>query len=132
MKNNGVEASYEYLDQTARDQKYFYRIAVKEQSGRLYYSKILREAGIDSQHSFDIYPNPLTSNQLQWSHSHLAPGNYTIRIYSPSGQIRSTMCFHHSGGSFNQLITLNNLEPGCYLFEAIGPMTWKTKFVVLR
>ncbi|MFL5742692.1 MAG: T9SS type A sorting domain-containing protein, partial [Flavisolibacter sp.] len=132
VKNNGSIATYQYLDQSARDQDYFYRIAVKEKSGRMYYSKILHESHSGSEQSFDIYPNPLRGNQLEWRSPGLTPGNYNIRIYNSSGQVISTVSFHHSGGFFGQVIPLNELHPGCYLFEVLGPMTWKTKFVVLR
>lgn len=81
------KASYTYDDITAVSSEKFYRITSVDIDGKLSYSKIIKindDARLEAQMS--IWPNPLTTPQLQVKISGTEKGIYAVAVSNQLGQ----------------------------------------------
>lgn len=129
-RNNGGKADYQFLDASPLTGTSFYRIKATETGGKVVYSDIAR-IGIGAGNTLlNLYPNPVKGNILGLQINNLPSGKYVINIYNSSASRVSSQPFNHSGGSFSQTISLNNLKPGVYTFELSGETKMQKQFIV--
>lgn len=131
--NNGGRADYSYLDISANDMLYYYRINAKGFDASSKYSNIVRVNTRAGAVQLGIYPNPATGNQVNMQASALPKGQYTLRVINATGQQIMTKQLQHNGGSVTQSIELPaTVRAGMYNLQLIGGDVNLTKTFIIR
>lgn len=131
--NLSDKADYAALDVTPRQGVSYYRIKVIENTGRELYSKSLRVVLGQSKPVLSLYPNPVTSRQLQVNLAGIKPGKYNLRIVNANGhQLYSRMLMVPSG-SFTESLTLPSTVPaGINVLVVAGEGYTENKIFVVQ
>lgn len=128
--NNGGNFEYSFVDATPAKGNNFYRIRVKEITGKLAYSDIVRISFGRAGTSMTLYPNPLKGGKLSIQLNDLPTGRYTLRVLNLNGQTVAEQSLNHPGGAANESITLRQLKAGIYVLELNGTVKMQQQFVV--
>ncbi len=112
--NAGGSATYDFST-TQLDNKNYYRIKAVEMDGTIYYSVIITISQLTAQglQLFSIYPNPVTSNELNIRLENAEAGRYIFSVVSSSNQRLKQKMIIYEGGTLIRRIDLN-LPPGLY------------------
>ncbi len=115
--NNGERADYTYTtSQTAAIT--YYRIKAVENTGAVLYSNVVivkrTIPPTAAEHSFSIYPNPVSGAELSIRLKNAEPGRYICTVISSDGlPVRNKLIEHVSGDIIRQ-IDMTGLAPGIY------------------
>jgi len=130
--NNGSKALYDWLDASPYGNDNFYRIAARENSGKIVYSTIVRIKHGNSKPAILVYPNPVTDQkQFYLQFSGIPKGVYEITVFTMGGHQVYKSSLLHEGGSVSMPFNGGEtLKPGVYvLWLRNGNMQIQTKFV---
>jgi hypothetical protein len=113
--NDGSRAEYSFLHTTPANGINYYRIKSMEVTGRNHYTIIMKVDTRDGAASITLYPNPVVGNSFSIQASNFVKGQYTINVYSATGQEVYTQAWSHSGGSTTETIQLpSTIRKGMY------------------
>lgn len=119
--NSSQPTQYSWFDASPLPAINFYRVKAVGWDGMIKYSSIVRVSMAKGTGGINIYPDPVTGNELNLQLNDLARGTYMIRIINDAGQLLFSYQLQHGGGSATQNITLpNNLPTGIYHLQLSG------------
>jgi hypothetical protein len=127
LGNDQQKASYQVQDLRAPAGFNYYRIRAVEQDGKFVYSSLLRiRIGIGVE-GFQLYPNPVTGNQVAIRFSGLKPGHYQLEFINVLGQRLYTKNLINPG-NLTQVISLPAfVRKGLYQVVLRGEGTHETR-----
>ena len=116
----GGTANYAFLDINPFAGDNFYRLKVVDRDGAFRFSSIVRVVTGSSQ-ALNIYPNPITERNFNLELRNVRKGEYTLTLYSVSGQKIYATIIQHTGGSASQIINIPPaLSKGLYHVQIKG------------
>ncbi|HMJ45990.1 MAG TPA: LamG-like jellyroll fold domain-containing protein [Ferruginibacter sp.] len=124
--NSSNRLDYSVLDLQPRNGVNYYRLKIIDNDGKFEYSPI-KTITINSQFSFEIFPNPATT-YLKITSNNADPGGVTVNVFDVNGRnIQST--FTNSG-----ILEMNilALAKGVYFIQAINKKTSEIKKVIIE
>jgi hypothetical protein len=132
-KNNNNQADYEVLDSFPVNGNNFYRIRCNEIGGKFLYSNTMK-ANIKKDYvAFNIYPNPVSSNQFFYQASSLPKGVYTLDLINMEGKKLFSRMINHPGGAFSKSIQLPvNANSGLYILHLTGNKINSTEQILIK
>jgi len=111
---NGA-ANYNWIDNAPLSGTNFYKIEAVGIAGDIQYSTVVDASlGNDLPQQVVVAPNPVTNGQFNLELENFAKGDYTLGIYSTSGQQILSSVISHPGGTSSQPITLPAVAKGLY------------------
>ena len=117
---NATQANnYAGFDANPNEGNNFYRIKIFEKSGTTFYSSIVKVTIAKQNSGIVIYPNPVTSNQLNLQLNNLPKGQYQLNIVNKAGQAVYTTMLQHLGGSATQNVQLTSAVTNNASYQAI-------------
>jgi len=130
--NNNDKESYTAFDASPLTGFNFYRIKVREISGKIIYSKVLKVDRSGKQQGFGLYPNPVVDGQVSVS-MNVKQGQYTVKVTNSAGQQIHTQRLVHQGGSMTQTVELpSTVKPGVYNMMISGDGYRESKMFIVR
>lgn len=120
--NSGSNSAvYNYVDEDAPKTTNYYRVEAGNIFGQVVYSSLAFVDLTVGAAKVNVYPNPITSNNFNVELDFVPAGNYTLSIYSLSGNIVYNEIINHAGGRFiTRPITLNQqLPPELYVMKIV-------------
>ncbi len=117
--NNSLAVSnYGFFDTNPMAGVNFYRLKSIDADGKFAYSSIVRVNLDKNVKGITVYPNPVTNGYVSFQSADLAKGNYTVKLFTATGQQVYSQRFAHSGGAINQTIQLpNGTKSGMYSIQ---------------
>lgn len=117
--SNASTNSYTAIDLNLLSGNHYYRIKVIEKNGSYSYSQIVRvTVGKAGAEQVNIYPNPVTGNQINMQLINVKQNLYALRLIDKQGKVVLQQQLEHSGGSSTQSIMINKgMANGSYLLE---------------
>ena len=110
--------AYNWLDENSFSGANFYRIRNVDKDGSYQYSQIVKVNMDRNTSGFNIYPNPVTNNNIGLQINNLPAGNYNLRLISMAGQVMTEQQVSLSGGTATQSIKIDKLlSSGIYKLE---------------
>ncbi|RYZ33891.1 MAG: T9SS type A sorting domain-containing protein [Sphingobacteriales bacterium] len=89
--------------------------------GKIDYTETVRFVNSGSKATFNIYPNPVADHQANISLNGYAPGNYTFRLISATGQVVLEKSIQYNGGISKQTLQLpGHIVAGKYSAQISG------------
>ena len=85
VANNFKESSYSFMDNNTINAANYYRVKAISKDGSLVYSNIV-SIKYNEATGIHIYPNPITSNEINISASGLSNGIYHLSLYDIAGK----------------------------------------------
>jgi len=111
---NGA-ANYNWIDNAPLGGTNFYKVEAIGVSGEIQYSTVVSASlNNDLTPQVVVAPNPVRTGQFNLELENFAKGNYTLSIYSTSGQQILSSVISHPGGTSSQPITLPAVAKGLY------------------
>lgn len=120
--NNAGKEEYAVLDHNTNAPVIWYRIRAIEFDGTFVYSPIVKVNRSQSGNTkLVLYPNPVTTGQLTIQLYSNRKENYSITVYTNTGQQVFSTSWQHSGGSASRSVELpGSLAPGYYHLQVSG------------
>jgi len=130
----GVANQYSWFDATPSANTNFYRIkAVDKDGGFAYSSTIKINSNAINPGSLVIAPNPVINRQVNLQLSSLNRGNYSLNVYSVTGQLVFTKSISYEGGVSSFLLSLPaTVNKGMYSVQLSNEATRITKQIVIQ
>lgn len=130
----GISGSaYNWLDIQPAAGNNFYRIKAIDQLGSSVYSSAVKVQTGRTASQVVVYPNPVKGTTISLQFVQQPAGNYTIRMFSKSGQLVYNGRLAHAGGSSTQTIHLPKALPqGMYELQVAGSETQTTQQVIVQ
>lgn len=126
-KNNYGSAAYSYLDATAKEGRFTYRIKAMETTGKTIYSSLVNITLGAKNTGLTVYSK---GGQVNMQVSNLPAGKYQVQLFSAAGQLLGMENISHSGGSLSQTTSLNTAKAGIYILNISGAVRMQQKFLV--
>jgi hypothetical protein len=118
-----VNKNYQWQSTKPLLQSTNYRIKAVEQSGKTFYSSILKVNHANTKDWVIIYPNPITNRILQLSINKAEASNYQMVIYSLSGKLVFQKIITTNGEQLSQTVQLpKNIASGVYSVQLVSPI----------
>lgn len=120
--NNEASNNYRAYDYSLTTGNYYYRIRATDLDGKITFSKIMKIAGINTNATISVYPNPAKASNIQVKFSGQKKGAYRISVISGFGSIVHSQTEILTDNPAQ--IKLNNrqsLPHGIYRIEVSGP-----------
>ncbi len=131
--NRDDKASYDHFDAVPFNGANFYRVKVYENGGKIIYSKILRVETGNTKTGFNVYPNPVTGNQLTVSLNGVGQGKYAVSIAGSNGQQVYRTTIMNAGNGTSQMIELPaSVKPGVYNVTITDGQFRSTKMIIVQ
>jgi len=112
---------YQWLHLSPSPGEHYYRVVAKSGGGQLIYSQVVKQSVGRYATGISIYPNPVTNRQLNLQLMEMEKGNYSLRIYSSSGQLVHSGTIIHVGGNGVHQIGLDHaMKSGRYRLVVTG------------
>lgn len=128
---NSSMLSYKFIDDNSQDGNSYYRIKMVEQSGSIKYSNVADVKVTGEKMYFEVYPNPVTTNNFIVQFNNIPKGSYNIQLINMSGLVLYTKTIEHLGGSAGHRILINqNLPSGTYTVQVSGNGMYFTRKVL--
>ncbi|HEY5464152.1 MAG TPA: T9SS type A sorting domain-containing protein [Hanamia sp.] len=119
---NISKSDYNYIDQNPFAGINYYRISSVQQNGQVEYSNIVKVDMGNLKPSISVYPNPLTSENINLQFIDQPAGNYKVRLFNTSGQLMIMKEINFAGGSSAETLQVNkDAANGIYQLEIIKP-----------
>ena len=118
--NNGLTASYNWLDERVYQGNNYYRVKSVGLSGEIKYTPVVKVQFESSKQAFTIYPNPVKGNNIMLEFNNLEKGNYSLEVFNSSGQKIMSRNITHAGGNATEMLSLPVLSTGLYHFRLNG------------
>jgi Secretion system C-terminal sorting domain len=131
--NTGGKEEYDAFDDNTAFATIWYRIKARSIDGSSIYSAVVKVSRDDKDDTkLLVYPNPVVGKQLTLQFYSSRNENYTVRIFSNSGQQVYSTNWNHAGGSASRSIELPaSLSSGYYHLQVTGSdKTLTSKFVI--
>lgn len=113
--NYQEKASYRAFDPLAAKGINYYRLKATEQTGKIFYSTLLRIDINKNVKEFALYPNPVTDNHVTVSLSKLKQGKYELVFINALGQQVYKGVFNNPAGNSTQIVNIPlSVKPGIY------------------
>jgi hypothetical protein len=117
-QNNGVEARYTFIDKSATQAVYYYRIKLINIENDQFYSNTAKINLESRLGSINILSNPVTDHRLGLQLNDLPARIYNLTILNSSGQIVYNNKINHIAGSSTYSIQLSSsLSKGIYYLQ---------------
>ncbi|MEN9570066.1 MAG: hypothetical protein RL172_1297 [Bacteroidota bacterium] len=126
---------YQFTDLAVKPGQYFYRIKASSVAGAVEYTPVMQVKIINSKKGMFVFPNPVSNNRVQLQLNSLIPGDYTARLYTPSGSLLYTQTIQYSGGFNTFLLDVPGLMAnGQYLLKvsSAGQQAVTIKVMVVK
>jgi hypothetical protein len=121
LKGASTLESYNWLDTNPFAGYDYYRIKSVQIDGKFTCSEIALVKIEGSEAGIKIFPNPVTTQQINLALVNLPKGNYAIAIYSLIGERVYEKTIEHNGGSLTLDVTLQQkLAAGVYRLKVFG------------
>lgn len=118
-----VNKNYQWQSIKTLLQSTNYRIKAVEQSGKTFYSSILKVNPANTKDWVFIYPNPITNLILQLSINKTQASNYQLVIYSLLGKMVFQKMISSNGEQLSQTVQLpKNIVSGDYSVQLVSPI----------
>lgn len=113
--------NYSYTDASAEilDKIIYYRIKETSESGKIYYSQIVKLNVKGPKTIFSVYPNPATKNISIAGETPISDDLF-LMIHNSEGRMVKKISWSQSAGSFSKSIPLDDLPAGIYWVRLIG------------
>ncbi len=108
-----TENKYSYFDASPLSGDNFYRIKAIGKDGTYQYSGIVKVT-INALSDMLVYPNPVQSKTINVQLNNIETGNYSLVVYSSTGQRLYARTVNHPGGSASIAINAHNMAKGLY------------------
>lgn len=121
--NNGVIASYSWIDVNASEGIHYYRIKSVDISGKVNYSSVTKVTidKVSSEKKLVICGNSIKGNLVSLQLNNVEKGRYTVQLYSMTGQLIKKFSVVHNGGCSTQNFTIDSYLPsGKYQVQLTG------------
>ncbi|MGZ5287289.1 MAG: T9SS type A sorting domain-containing protein, partial [Flavisolibacter sp.] len=118
--NNGLSASYNWMDERVYQGYNYYRVKSVGSNGEIKYTPVVKVQFESSKQAFTIYPNPVKGNNIMLEFNNLEKGSYSLEVYNASGQKVMRKAIVHAGGNATEMLTLPALSSGLYHFRLKG------------
>jgi hypothetical protein len=112
--------SYTLFDPYPKEGNNYYRIKKLHKDGTITYSGVVNVKIGSKKNGFELYPNPISGNNITLHLNNVSRGTYTISIFNITGQKIFSSAINHSGGSGSQTIQIKDLPPGNYNLQVVG------------
>ncbi|MEO6722659.1 MAG: T9SS type A sorting domain-containing protein [Ferruginibacter sp.] len=124
IKKTSVEAkqnnnsAYTWVDENTNAGDNFYRIKSIGPNGAVLYSQVVKVKIVASGNSTQVYPNPVTGDNMSIQLVNQPKGIYNISVTNSIGQVVLKEQIDHNGGSATQTINVPaSLKTGSYQVE---------------
>jgi hypothetical protein len=126
-------SQYQWLDATVVSGTFFYRIIAVDHDGKKTYSSIVKVSTNSRLQELTINPNPVINGKLVVQMNGFAQGDYTIVIYSVTGQSIFSQKIHNTGNSMAQYVQLpSTIQKGIYELQLIGSVSKVSKTLLIQ
>ena len=116
--NSFNETTYHFFDASLFQSISYYRVKSVRIDGQFAFSPVIKVNLNKSDNNFSLYPNPAVDKHLSIQSVNLLAGNYSVKIFSTTGQIIFNQQYRHNGGVVNQSIQLPaNSISGVYTIQ---------------
>ena len=120
-KGNSTSENYNWLDAHPTTGNNFYRVRSIDIDGKFLFSKIVVVKISTGNSAFKIFPNPVTSQQINIHADEMAKGQYQVLLVNQQGQQIMQRIINHAGGFFKQVIRPDAMLPaGIYYLRITG------------
>ncbi len=120
--------NYFYFDSNPVNGNNYYRIKSINQSGTQEYSEIVNVKGNYVKEYFEIYPNPVISNEITIEFNNVPTGIYKAKLIGSAGETIYIKILNHQGGSSSQKMVIDaHLPAGNYTLQILGNNIYFTK-----
>ncbi|MEO7923219.1 MAG: LamG domain-containing protein [Chitinophagaceae bacterium] len=118
--NNSTD--YQWLDMSAMQQEYYYRVKSIDQPGIIKYTGIVKVSGGNSNAKITVLSNPVEGSELNLQFRNQHAGHYIIRLLDLSGRVLIERSAEHTGGNITLSIELPaTISRGLYQLLVIAP-----------
>jgi hypothetical protein len=108
--------TYNYLDNTATESKYFYRLKMRDIDGRSAYSSVIIVDNTSRQAGYTIYPNPVAGSYLHLKSAAGSDAYIQITVLDMSGRaLYKSSAHNNNNGRFE--IPVKQLPAGLYVLQ---------------
>ncbi len=120
--NQDDRANYTAFDASPLSGVNYYRIKAVETTGKTVYSKVLSVSlGSAAGKGLNVYPNPVSGNQVTVSLSNVKKGQYNLRVVNTAGQDVHKQVISNHSSTMTQTIDLPaTVKPGVYNLVITG------------
>lgn len=120
--SNISKTTYNYTDNNPFAGNNYYRIQSVDIDGEIMLSPVVKVFMGNLKSSINVYPNPLTGENINLQFVGQPAGNYYVRLLNSAGQLMSSNVLNYGGENSNQIIPLNkSLASGIYQLEIVSP-----------
>ncbi len=98
----------------------YYRIKATGNDGSITYSRIAKVLAIDKMGSVNIYPNPVTNNNVNVQFENMPTGKYNLQLMQTDGKLIHQEIISISSATFKQRLKLNSKIAGGYYILRIA------------
>jgi autotransporter-associated beta strand protein len=124
LNKNASATEYQWQDKDVNNGVYYYRIKATTASGVVVYSDKVK-AIVDNVKTIQVYPNPVTGNNIQLQMPGFATGIYQIRLMNAAGELVWATVMRHTANTVVEKIFIGKpVSAGTYKLEI-----WKPGFV---
>jgi hypothetical protein len=114
-------SSYNFTDASPASGANYYRIKETDFSGNYQYSNVATINLSESKTALNVIANPVKNGQLVLQMNNFSRGNYSVSIFTVTGQKMFTANLNHPGGSLTETIQIPPmLNKGTYFVQTIG------------
>jgi len=130
--NGDVREDYNSYDASPVNGVNYYRIKVRETTGKVVYSKVLKVEVGGKAGAFTVYPNPVVGGQMTVGLSGVK-GKYSLQVVNAGGQVIHTQSINHAGGNMSQQVELpGSVKAGVYSLVISGDNYRQAKMFVVN
>ena len=120
--NNTAVNNYQWLDTYPEEGNNYYRIRATNSDGKISYSDVVKLYFGKENPRINIYPNPVTGNNLNLQMINQPAGLYEVKLMNSFGQTFMTKTIQYNGGSTIENISPEkNIPKGFYQLEIKNP-----------
>ncbi len=132
--NQDDRANYTAFDASPVNGVNYYRIKAVETTGKIVYSKVLSvNLGSAAGKGLNVYPNPVSGNQVTVSLSNIKKGQYNLRVVNTAGQDVHKQVISNHSSMLTQTIDLPaTVKPGVYSLVITGADYRQSKLFIVQ
>ncbi|GAA4442477.1 hypothetical protein GCM10023091_29410 [Ravibacter arvi] len=113
--------NYKFTDKNPSSGFNYYRLKILDFDATYVFTGIEKVTIGETGSSGNLYPNPVSGNQVNLELVNLAKGKYYVTLTNASGQVAYTNVIEHGGGSCAHVMAIPvTMRPGIYIAEIKG------------